>query len=64
MLWAARSHAGMNSNQTPFGTDLQVSLIHTLRSLPNEVYFTRLISADIARRVGYIREDYWIPKRG
>ena len=22
------------------------------------------ISADIARRVGYIREDYWIPKRG
>ena len=22
------------------------------------------MSADIARRVGYIREDYWIPKRG
>ena len=25
---------------------------------------THDVSADIARRVGYIREDYWIPKRG
>ena len=24
----------------------------------------RCESADIVRRVGYLREDYWIPKRG
>ena len=28
------------------------------------VHSTTYISADIVRRVGYLREDYWIPTRG
>ena len=28
------------------------------------IYIYIYVSADIARRVGYQREDYWIPKRG